>query len=144
MLIFLSSPLDTPSSLAYFSDMFLGRQERTRLRQAFLVAAQCPLAGRSVRPHSFPFFRFRDKWPPFTKHLDYKDLPVDVAYRKVYDFEGGSWQDVGDGAYTTTAFVYHISMSCNHCDNPACAQVCPTGAMHKDPETGLVSVDETK
>lgn len=76
-LIFLSSPLDTPSSLAYFSDMFLGRQERTRLRQAFPVAAQCPLAGRSIRPHSFPFFRFRDKWPPFTKHLETQALRYD-------------------------------------------------------------------
>ncbi|WP_283169682.1 DMSO/selenate family reductase complex B subunit [Curtanaerobium respiraculi] len=75
---------------------------------------------------------------------DFKDLPIDVAYRKVYDFEGGSWQDAGDGAYTTTAFVYHISMSCNHCDSPACVQVCPTGAMHKDAGTGLVFVDETK
>ncbi|MCR5583400.1 MAG: dimethylsulfoxide reductase subunit B [Eggerthellaceae bacterium] len=75
---------------------------------------------------------------------DYRDLSSEVAYRKVYDYEGGNWEDAGDGTYTTTAFMYHISMSCNHCDNPACTQVCPTGAMHKDPETGLVSVDETK
>lgn len=35
-------------------------------------------------------------------------------------------------------------MSCNHCDDPACTKVCPTAAMHKDPETGLVSVDADK
>ena len=30
---------------------------------------------------------------------------------------------------------------CNHCDNPACVAACPTGAMAKDPETGIVSPD---
>lgn len=31
---------------------------------------------------------------------------------------------------------------CNHCENPACVVNCPTGAMHKDDETGIVSVDQ--
>lgn len=75
---------------------------------------------------------------------DYKDLDETVAYRKIYDYEGGSWTDNGDGTCTTNAFVYHVSMSCNHCDDPACTKVCPTGAMHKDAETGLVSVDAEK
>lgn len=75
---------------------------------------------------------------------DYKNLDSTVAYRKVYDYEGGDWTQNSDGTCTTTAFVYHVSMSCNHCDDPACAKVCPTGAMHKDAETGLVSVDEGK
>lgn len=75
---------------------------------------------------------------------DYKDLDQNTAYRKVFDYEGGSWEDKGGGTYETTAFVYHVSMSCNHCDDPACTKVCPTAAMHKDPETGLVSVDADK
>ncbi len=75
---------------------------------------------------------------------DYKDLGRDTAFRKVYDYEGGAWEDAGDGCYTTTSYVYHISMSCNHCDEPACVHVCPTQAMHKDGETGLVSVDADK
>ena len=33
-------------------------------------------------------------------------------------------------------------MLCNHCDDPACAKHCPTGAMHKDETTGIVSVDQ--
>lgn len=72
---------------------------------------------------------------------DFKDLDKTVAFRKVYDYEGGSWQVNGNGTATTNAYVYHVSMSCNHCDNPACVHVCPTGAMHKDEKTGLVSVD---
>lgn len=75
---------------------------------------------------------------------DYKNLDATVAYRKVYDYEGGSWDVAADGTCTTTAFVYHVSMSCNHCDDPACVRVCPTGAMHKDADTGLVSVDADK
>lgn len=75
---------------------------------------------------------------------DYKDLTKDVSFRKVYDYEGGAWEEAADGTCTCTSFVYHVSMSCNHCDRPVCATVCPTGAMHKDTETGLVSVDENK
>lgn len=75
---------------------------------------------------------------------DYRDLGADVAFRKIYDYEGGTWRDNGDGTYATDAFSYHLSMSCNHCDDPACVGVCPTGAMHKDEQTGLVSVDSPK
>lgn len=75
---------------------------------------------------------------------DYKNLDETVAFRKVYDYEGGGWKVADDGTATTTAYVYHVSMSCNHCDDPACVHVCPTGAMHKDSDTGLVSVDSAK
>ena len=72
---------------------------------------------------------------------DYNDLDEDTAYRKIFDYEGGTWTANDDGTYTTSAFVYHVSVACNHCDDPACVGVCPTRAMHKDADTGLVSVD---
>lgn len=75
---------------------------------------------------------------------DYKDLTTDIAFRHVYDCEGGQWEEGADGAFTQTCFVYHVSLSCQHCDDPACVKVCPTTAMHKDEETGLVSVDADK
>ena len=75
---------------------------------------------------------------------DYKDLANDIRYRKVYDYEGGQTIAGEDGSVTTDCFMYHLSISCNHCDDPACVHVCPTGAMHKDDETGLVSVDTDK
>lgn len=72
---------------------------------------------------------------------DYKDLGQSIALRKVYDYEGGCVEEGPDGAVVSTAFAYHVSVACNHCQNPACVEACPTGAMKKDPETGLVSND---
>ena len=34
-----------------------------------------------------------------------------------------------------------LPVQCQHCENPACLEVCPTGATTKDEETGIVSVD---
>lgn len=75
---------------------------------------------------------------------DYNDTTTEFNYRKVYDYEGGEWTTNEDGSCSCNAFVYHVSLGCQHCDEPACTHVCPTGAMHKDPETGLVSVDADK
>lgn len=71
---------------------------------------------------------------------DAHDLPNDVSFRQVYEFGGGSWTRHEDGSLSQDTFTYHVSVACNHCSRPACAQVCPTGAMHKD-ERGLMSVD---
>lgn len=74
---------------------------------------------------------------------DVHDHGPKQAFRRVIDYEGGGWQTHDDGTYTQDAYAYHISLSCNHCKNPACMQVCPTGAMHRD-ELGLVWPDISK
>lgn len=71
---------------------------------------------------------------------DLNDLNTDFTFRHVYEYEGGTWMQDGD-AWMPDMFSYHVSQTCNHCDDPACIEVCPTGAMHKDEETGLVIVD---
>ncbi|QHB18333.1 DMSO/selenate family reductase complex B subunit [Mannheimia pernigra] len=71
---------------------------------------------------------------------DYKDLSPDVSFRRIYEFCGGDWKAEGD-AWTQDVFSYYLSISCNHCDNPACASVCPSGAMHKR-EDGFVVVNQ--
>ena len=75
---------------------------------------------------------------------DFKDLSVGTAFRKVYEVTLGTTERDTNGCITSSCVSYPLSMSCNHCDDPACTKVCPTTAMHKDPETGLVSVDIDK
>ncbi len=63
---------------------------------------------------------------------DVKELPVGVAFRRVFSFETGKYPD---------ASAYHYSMGCNHCSSPACVAVCSTGAMHIG-EDGTVQHDD--
>ncbi len=37
-----------------------------------------------------------------------------------------------------------FALQCRHCDEPLCVYGCVTGAMTKDPESGIVSVDESR
>ncbi|AFL68200.1 DMSO/selenate family reductase complex B subunit [Sulfurospirillum barnesii] len=75
---------------------------------------------------------------------DYKDTPIGVSYRRVFEYEGGSWtKKKGDFFEPFNVFAYFSSISCNHCDDPACTKVCPTGAMHRS-DYGIISVDESK
>lgn len=72
---------------------------------------------------------------------DINDLKVGTLYRRVYEMEGGTWRNTGDGYAPQGVFAYHVALSCNHCANPVCVAVCPTGAMQKDPENGVVWTD---
>ena len=75
---------------------------------------------------------------------DANDLDVGVAFRKVYEVVGGATTKDETGCVSTDCFVYYMSLSCNHCTDPVCVEVCPTQAMHKNVDTGLVSVDVEK
>jgi carbon-monoxide dehydrogenase iron sulfur subunit len=37
-----------------------------------------------------------------------------------------------------------FAVQCRHCDEPACVYACLTGALSKDPESGVVTVDAGK
>ena len=75
---------------------------------------------------------------------DYKDLNRGTTYRRVYEITSGKTTRDASGALSTTCVSYPVSLACNHCNKPICAEVCPTGAMHKSPDTGIVSVDASK
>ena len=38
----------------------------------------------------------------------------------------------------------YIRVSCQQCKNAPCVRVCPTGAAHRDPKTGIVTMDTSK
>jgi anaerobic dimethyl sulfoxide reductase subunit B (iron-sulfur subunit) len=61
------------------------------------------------------------------------DLLPGVNFRKVTHYETGKYPD---------AKVYHLSISCQHCENPACVAVCPTGAMYQSEEGVVLHDDE--
>jgi len=73
---------------------------------------------------------------------DYKDLSCDLALRSVMEYAGGAWfTDETTGLLGNDVFAYYVTVSCNHCDEPACVAACPQSALLKDPETGLVTCD---
>ncbi len=69
-------------------------------------------------------------------------LPVGNLYRRVLNYQGGTWERNEAGTYIPEGvFGYFVSIACNHCTNPACVESCPTGAMQKDADTGIVWTD---
>ena len=65
---------------------------------------------------------------------DKNGLPAGPRFRRVQYVEGGTYPDV---------FAYKVNISCNHCAEPACLPACPTGAIWKRPDNGVVDIDST-
>ena len=79
-------------------------------------------------------------------------LGCSVACKVVNGVEIGSfWNKVlrigpfpdGEGAQFPDVYTYFLPVTCQHCKNPACVAVCPTGASHKLPD-GTVQIDKEK
>ncbi len=64
------------------------------------------------------------------------------SFRRVCEYSGGSWIAEG-AAWWHDVFAYHLSIGCNHCDDPVCQQVCPSGAMRKQAD-GFVVLDSDR
>lgn len=63
------------------------------------------------------------------------NVELGIKWRKVIEIWSGEFPDV------TRTFV---SMSCLHCAKPACEEACPTGAIFKRDEDGIVVIDKDK
>lgn len=53
---------------------------------------------------------------------------------------GGDSVNTPAGEYGNNTMSF-MPTHCHHCDEPACVEVCPTGATYKDEETGIVMQD---
>ncbi len=77
---------------------------------------------------------------------DKNDLPVGLKFRKVVQYGNGSWVSHASQkeVYSpANLFAYTVAFACNHCESPACVEVCPTTAMHKR-DDGIVVIDPEK
>jgi Fe-S-cluster-containing dehydrogenase component len=67
-------------------------------------------------------------------------VPIGQFWNKVLrvgpnpKFEGATFPDVE---------MYFLPLTCQHCEEPECVAVCPTGASHKLPD-GSVQIDKSK
>ena len=68
------------------------------------------------------------------------NLPKDVWWNVVHT-DGGEYLDTARGTYGGEMTMKWYPTNCMHCANPACAEVCPTGATAVR-EDGIVTVDE--
>lgn len=73
---------------------------------------------------------------------DKNNLDAGVLWRRVYEAGSGNWIN-RNGAWLNNIKVYNMSISCNHCQEPICVELCPTKAMNKN-ESGIVKVDTDK
>jgi anaerobic dimethyl sulfoxide reductase subunit B (iron-sulfur subunit) len=71
----------------------------------------------------------------------------EVACKAEHNVELGiQWRrvtNVWSGSFPNVTFKT-ISLSCMHCAFPACEAVCPVGAIQKQADTGIVTVDPSK
>ena len=67
------------------------------------------------------------------------NLPIDTWWNRVLTV-GGDFTDTAEGTFPEVKMSF-MPVACQHCEHPACVEVCPVGATYKDEETGIVMQD---
>lgn len=73
---------------------------------------------------------------------DKNNTAVGVNFRRVYTYVEGSFIKQSTKGLVHNVKSYYYSIACNHCESPACIKVCPTGAILKRKEDGVVTIDQ--
>lgn len=67
------------------------------------------------------------------------NLPNGIWWNRVITV-GGEEMDTSEGRFPDVSMQY-ITINCQHCENPACVEACPTSAAYKRAEDGIVMQD---
>lgn len=74
---------------------------------------------------------------------DKNNLDVGSNFRRVYNYEKGEYGQSAGSGIVPNIVAYYFSISCNHCTIPKCQLSCPTGAIVKRKEDGVVTIDQS-
>lgn len=70
------------------------------------------------------------------------NLPKDIWWNRILT-TGGEQPDTAAGAFPNTNMAY-LPITCQHCENPPCIEVCPVRATYKREADGIVIQDAEK
>ena len=73
-----------------------------------------------------------------TNYALFRKYNMKEDWRRLTTHETGVVTETANGALVNSLERRFLSLSCNHCSNPACLAVCPTGNITKDRDTGIV------
>ncbi len=71
---------------------------------------------------------------------DRNNLEAGRLWRRVYEVSGGGWRRE-NGLWIPEVLAYFVSMACNHCEKPTCAEPCTVNAIFKRGD-GIVLIDQ--
>ncbi|MDR0453188.1 MAG: 4Fe-4S dicluster domain-containing protein [Deferribacteraceae bacterium] len=78
-----------------------------------------------------------------TNYEFYRKHYMKEDWRRVEEYETGSVLMDNRGVFESTVDRRYISVSCNHCEDPACIKACPMGIITKEPTYGAVLVSNS-
>lgn len=73
---------------------------------------------------------------------DKNNLDVGINFRRVYTLEEGTYMQQPTDGIVQNVNSFYFSISCNHCTEPRCVPSCPVGAITKNKENGVVTIDQ--
>lgn len=73
---------------------------------------------------------------------DKNNLELGINFRRVYTYEEGTFIQKPSNGIIQNIKAYYFAIACNHCTQPKCLPSCPTGAIVKSKESGVVTINQ--